>query len=108
MRNEYLVTWITNLIKNNNIHEFYSSTQWRSLSADVLKEQKYECQICKGKKLYTKAVLVHHVKHVRQYPWLALSWHDEAGNINLISLCSACHNEIHKSSTKGFTNEERW
>lgn len=54
---------------------------------------------------YKKAVTVHHVKHLRVEPELALT--DE----NLISLCMECHEVLHPEKHKkknNQINEERW
>ena len=75
----------------------------------MLKEQHYECQICKAQGIITKATTVHHINFVRRYPHLALSKNDYAGNRNLISVCFACHENIHRrKEPQGFMNEERW
>lgn len=67
-----------------------------------------ECQKCKSRGQFSKATCVHHKKHLKDHPELALV------DNNLESLCDACHNEEHpeklqqqKKSNK-FINEERW
>ncbi len=53
--------------------------------------------------MYNKADTVHHIKHLRKYPTLALK------DDNLVSLCSNCHYEIHHTIIyKEQLNEERW
>lgn len=98
---------LVKLIQNNNVHLFYKSTIWRHLRGEVLKEQHYECQVCKQRGVYTKAVVVHHIKHIKEHPELALT------KSNLMSVCSACHNELHPEKAFKFKfkepiNEERW
>ncbi len=100
--------YIISLIKANKLYKFYHSTAWESLRDEVLKEQHYECQLCKARGIYTRADTVHHINYVRIAPHLALSRYDEQGRQNLIAVCATCHNEIHKTKHKGFTNEERW
>ncbi len=91
-----------------NAKQFYNSAEWLHKRDAILERDNYECQKCKGKGRYTKAECVHHIKHLKGRPDLAL---DDA---NLISLCGACHNEEHpeklrkNSYTKKFANEERW
>lgn len=98
-----LAQWIKTLIKHNNIHAFYCSTSWEHLRREVLKEHHNECQLCKAKGLYSKAVVVHHIKYVRQYPQLALT------KDNLIALCHDCHFNIHHNQTKRVQlNSEKW
>ncbi len=50
-----LMIWIPQLIARNDLHAFYISKAWLHLRAEVLKEQHYECQLCKAKGLYVPA-----------------------------------------------------
>lgn len=68
---------------------FYLSKTWEITRSVVLRRDHYECQKCKDKGKVTKATCVHHIKHLKDYPELALTLE------NLISLCDACHNEEH-------------
>lgn len=100
--------WIRGLIAADNLHAFYISTAWKKLSKEVLREQHYECQVCKAKGIYKKATTVHHKFYVRLFPMYALSKFVN-GKINLIAICEECHyEEHHKKEPKGFTNIERW
>ena len=112
-----LVEWINELIEAGKLWKFYKSKQWRTLSAEVLKEQHNECQVCKEQGRYTKADTVHHIQYVRKHPETALSktyTYKGKEYRNLIAICKACHNKVH--SEKGFNkqhsakllNEERW
>lgn len=114
---EQVGVWIKELIEQNRLDKFYKSKAWKELSAAVLKENHYECQHCKERGIHKRARSVHHVKHVRKYPSLALSRFYEVKGVrhkNLIPLCEECHNKEHKkgffsASKKGkFYNEERW
>ena len=98
---EELTVWIQSLIAKDDIHAFYICHAWLHLRAEVLKEQHNECQRCKEKGLFVPATVVHHIKTVRKYPWLAL----DKGN--LIALCDECHYEIHHGH-KPKWNDERW
>lgn len=107
-------SWIRELIAAGNLHAFYASRTWVKLRAEVLTEDKYECQRCKSRGYYARANTVHHARHVRKYPELALSktYIDEQGKEkrNLISLCRDCHEEAHgfrRQQQKSLT-EERW
>ena len=99
---------IIKLIRSGNVHAFYKSGEWLAARAEILKEQKNECQICKSKGGYSEANIVHHIKHLKEHPELALV------KSNLMAVCGACHNELHpekafKDRTKKKPiNEERW
>lgn len=104
---------IRKLIETGGEHDFYTSAPWRRRRREVLKLDKYECQICKAKGKYKKATIVHHVKHLKDSPDLALSiWAGEERQ--LISVCKSCHEEEHPESQRQLApqkqpmTEERW
>lgn len=106
--------WVQQLIEENRLHDFYTSSQWVNLREEVLQEDKYECQDCKTRGFYKKANHVHHNQFVRKYPRLALSRFYELDGKeyrNLVSLCHDCHERRHeyrqKEKKKPLT-EERW
>ena len=103
--------FVRECIRTKTLIAFYTSALWRNIRAEVLKEQKYECQHCKSAGFYRKATEVHHVKKIRKYPALALSkWYtDEAGKRQrqLVALCATCHREADKTPINTIT-EERW
>lgn len=76
-------------IKAGNTKKFYNSSAWKRKKAEILERDNHECQRCKAKGGYSKATTVHHIKHLTDRPDLALT------DSNLVSLCSACHNEEH-------------
>lgn len=83
-----------------DINEFYHSRQWEHLRASVLRRDGYRCQICRRYGRLRQATTVHHIKHLDEYPELALD------PSNLISVCTACHAELHpEKGTK--SNEMR-
>ena len=92
---------------------WYNSAAWKSVREAVLRMDHHECQRCKARGRYSRAVLVHHVKHLKDRPDLALSiWDGEERQ--LVSVCKRCHEELHpesqrqrKPSAKPVT-EERW
>lgn len=123
--------WIEKLIADDELWRFYKSKEFIKFKTDILKENHYECYECKKRGIITrydtdkdgnKRILstVHHVRHVREYPELALSrtFIDDEGKmqLQLIPVCKACHNKLHpekqkKAYTKNeerFENEERW
>ena len=65
------------LIQAGKSHDFYSWPEWDKLRREVLKLDNYECQRCKGMCRYRRAAIVHHVKHLRDRPDLALSVYEE-------------------------------
>ncbi|MFR2998990.1 MAG: HNH endonuclease [Enterocloster sp.] len=104
---------IQKLIIEGKLHDFYNSTDWKKLRKQVLKMDKYECQICKSKGRYRKATTVHHVNYVKKHPELALdmyyTWQGTQKR-NLLSLCHDCHEEVHgyRKKEKKLLTEERW
>ncbi|MCI6686515.1 MAG: HNH endonuclease [Ruminococcus sp.] len=68
---------------------FYQSKAWKRKRQAILRRDGYCCQDCKRYGRFRPAVTVHHIKHLDQYPELALT------NSNLISLCNECHNKRH-------------
>lgn len=94
-------------INQGLVHIFYKSEVWLKKRKQILKRDNYECQHCKKNGEFSKADCVHHIKHLRKFPHLALD------DLNLISLCNACHNIEHPekrltSNLPRFSNEERW
>jgi hypothetical protein len=107
MNKEELTKWILKLFRDDNIHAFYVSEPWKKLRREVLEEQNKECQMCKAEGKYKRATTVHHIKHVKEFPWLALT------KSNLMCVCNECHNKLHpeklvKYKAKEQINEERW
>ena len=103
------------MLKTGRENVWYNSEPWRSIRRLVLKEDKYECQICKNRGRYSRATIVHHVKHLRDRPDLALSICDpDTGERQLISVCKRCHEELHPESQRQYrqseppVTEERW
>lgn len=99
------------------MYKFYKLPEWINLKNEILKEQHYECEICRKQGKYTRAYLVHHNRFVRKYPELALSktyTYKDKKYKNLVALCNSCHEKIHdrngfKNKTKDkFKNEEKW
>lgn len=115
METKELVKWLNKLIQNNTLHEFYTSSEWLKLRAEVLKENKYECAICKQNGKYKRANTVHHVNYVKLHPELALSKTYKDDNkkikINLLPLCHNCHEIVHdfrRKEKKELLTEEKW
>ena len=87
---------------------FYAGSAWLNKRADVLRRDNYECQRCKSKGKFSKAECVHHVKHLKDRPDLALV------DSNLISLCNTCHQYEHPEKLhanvikRRVVSNERW
>lgn len=119
--------WIRELIAKDELWRFYKSPEWIRLKEEILKENHYECRICKNSGKITrydvgkdgeKRLLstVHHVQWLTKYPELALSrtyeWNGKTYP-NLIPVCKACHNKCHKEKgykrkQKGLWTKEKW
>ena len=117
MCNMLTVNEIKKLILTGRTDLFYKDYTWRKLSQEVIAENNNECYQCKLMGKYTRAKLVHHVKHLKEYPELAYDrvYTDcEGVHMQLMPLCFNCHERIHErglyvpTRTKGFTNEEKW
>ena len=78
-----------------DINEFYHSRQWEHLRASVLRRDGYQCRICKRYGRLRQATTVHHIKHLDEYPELALD------PSNLVSVCTQCHNKLHPEKGGG-------
>ena len=95
---------------------FYDTPEWRRKRRDVIQKDKGECQIHKAKGAYRRATYVHHVKHLEDYPELALEdyYIDENGEKQrqLISVCKECHETVchpeRLRHTKEPLTKERW
>ena len=80
---------------------FYWWPQWQETREAVLKMDNYECQICKARGRYSRGSIVHHVKHLRERPDLALSVYDpDTGERQLVTVCKSCHEEEHPESLR--------
>lgn len=101
------------LISSGREHEFYLWGAWKAIRQQVLSLDHYECQTCKAKGKYARATIVHHVKHLKDRPDLALSIWDGTER-QLVSLCKSCHEAEHPESQRQYKNmraqitRERW
>ena len=91
------------LLNTGRENVWYNSEPWRSTRETVLRADRYECQRCKERGRYSRAVLVHHVKHLKDRPDLALSIIDPAtGERQLVSVCKRCHEELHPEAQRQY------
>ena len=107
---------LVQLIAEGKEGRFYDWPEWEKLRSNVLDLDHSECQRCKAvRHRFRKAVLVHHVKHLKDRPDLALSVFDpDTGERQLVSLCRGCHEDVHperqwrKVTKRDYVTEERW
>lgn len=115
MTEKELTAWIRQLIKDDKMYTFYHSKEWKALRGEILSDNHYECRWCKDESKLSIAETVHHIKEVKQYPWLALSrtYTDADGeHEQLVPLCHDCHDKAHNrfsgQKRKRRINAERW
>ena len=100
-------------IETGQEYRFYMCAAWIRTRRRVQKLDRYECAMCKARGRYSRGALVHHVKHLKDRPDLALEICDpDTGERQLVTLCKACHEEIHESLVRREPGEklttERW
>lgn len=90
-KQEKLVHCIRSLEAEGKMYKFYKSKAFLKLRQKVIKQAHGECQEClkKKPKQITRGTVVHHIKHVEEYPELAL----DISNLELV--CAKCHWELH-------------
>ena len=92
---------LRHLIAAGQEARFYWWTDWQTTREAVLDMDRRECQICKARGRYARGTIVHHVKHLRERPDLALSiWDPDTGERQLITVCKSCHEEEHPESLR--------
>lgn len=92
-------------------HAFYDSAAWKQKRAAILRRDCFECIECRrrieaaahdGVQLHGRdcwihrAVTVHHIKHLLDFPELALD------DSNLESVCMSCHNRLHNRDVSAY------
>lgn len=98
---------------------FYDTRAWRKMKREVLKHDHFECQYCKNRGRHTRAEVVHHEFHLKDYPQYGLMmWVEdpETGERrrNLVSVCRRCHETVchpersRKMIVKKPLTPERW
>lgn len=71
--------------RNEKTKRFYKSKEWKRLRESFLIEKHYLCESC-----FQPANTVHHIVEVSE------DWSKRLDRDNLMSVCAACHNKIHK------------
>ncbi|MED1881078.1 HNH endonuclease [Brevibacillus borstelensis] len=82
-------------VRDKRADQFYHSKEWQRVREQVLIRDHYLCQHCLKQKRVTKAEMVHHIHPLREH------WHLRLVPSNLISLCNACHNQVHGGKSHG-------
>lgn len=98
--------WVIDYIREHG-EAFYLLTVWKHKRKEILVKYHNECQRCKREHKLTRATMVHHKKHLKEFPELALA------DDNLEPLCDSCHNIEHPEKLRKFHkvnkwNDERW
>mgnify|MGYP003291728737 CR=1 FL=1 len=106
---------LNDLIALKQEHKFYLWGAWKRICRDVRRIDHNECQLCKAKGRYRKGTIVHHIKHLKDRPDLALSIYDsDTGERQLVLVCKQCHEDAHPESFRQArrhdkpVTEERW
>ena len=115
---QQFLNWLKDLIASGDVHPFYVSAEWIAKTVEVRRLDRDECQICKERGRYSRADLVHHEKHVKKFPHLALDIYyiDEEGQRkrNLRCVCKDCHEyvchpeRLRRRKKTAFETQERW
>lgn len=103
------------LIAAGNEKAFYFWHEWRfDVRPAVLDLDRRECQQCKRRGRYRRGYIVHHIKHLKDAPELALSVYAPDGSRQLETVCKSCHEEYHPESLQKYKphaqpiTSERW
>ena len=84
---------------------FYGSKDWDKVSAMVRKADHYQCVLCGSAR---RPLIVHHVKHLKDRPDLALSLRDpDTGERQLITVCKRCHEKLHPEALQEKRSEKK-
>lgn len=111
--------WVAQLVQSGQEHAFYCWSKWKKCRRMVIAFDRHECVLCRAKGRYRRAEIVHHVRHLKHAPSLALSlWQEDGKTRQLISVCKACHEAEHPEALRRFeraqsvedrfTSVERW
>ena len=87
---------IIKYIKQGREDKFYKSYSWQKKRMEIIERDHRECQRCRELGSFSKGEVVHHIKHLKEFPELGMD------NDNLITLCFNCHNVVHPE--KGFVD----
>lgn len=116
MISEYRLLQLKAMLAAGISDRFYDWPEWKRVRRETLNMDHNECQVCRSCHRVGPANLVHHVKHLKDRPDLALSIFDpDTGQRQLLSVCRACHEILHPermqrdiTSVVPLLTEERW
>lgn len=78
---------------------FYDDPKWVHKRGNILRRDEYLCRQCRRYGKTTPAKTVHHIYPYGEYPQYRLT------DINLLSLCSECHNGMHDRNNDTMTDK---
>lgn len=84
-------------------NEFYHSRAWKQARQKALARDHYLCQICLQRGEITPATTVHHIKPIRADGSTA----NKLNPNNLITVCAACHNALHREKPMAVGDKQR-
>lgn len=99
---------------------FYDSAEWRRVRRDVIRHCRGLCQVCLAYGIHHRAVIVHHVWHLDQYPQFGLCEFvpdpvTGERRRNLLPVCKTCHETVchpdrlgNRREPEPPLTEERW
>lgn len=106
---------LTAMLAAGRENVWYNSSDWGRVKEAVKRMDHCECLVCKAMGRHSPARVVHHVKHLRDRPDLALSIYDpDTGARQLISVCKDCHEMLHPEAQRQYRlriaplTPERW
>ena len=106
---------LTAMLEAGRENVWYNSSDWGAVREAVKQMDHCECLVCKAMGRHSPARYVHHVKHLRDRPDLALSVYDpDTGERQLICVCKDCHEMLHPESQRQYrpskppVTAERW
>lgn len=70
--------------------DFYNSKKWKDKRYQRLLKDEFLCQMCLRNGYYRTGNIVHHIIEVKE------NWSKRLDINNLETLCTSCHNKIHK------------
>lgn len=87
-RRDYFKTYNEN---RDEIYDFYSSKEWRTIREVIKLRDLGLCQVCLQQKILTPMHTVHHIIELKEDYSLRTT------ESNLICVCSTCHHKIHRA-----------
>lgn len=109
MNEEQTKEFVEKIKLTGDIRRFYKTYQWRKFRNEIMNKKKNRCELCwnggitgEAVRRYKRATVLHHIKHLRDAPQLALR------EKNMMALCDECHKLMHPDEFKQQQIIERW